>query len=75
MVGLSPDQRFPHPMTWSFLADLLGLTSVHISRTIKRLREDGLVHVDRQTVRLLDVERLADLCEYEWITSGDQSAP
>jgi CRP-like cAMP-binding protein len=40
------------------IGDHLGLTMVHVSRTLRRLREDKVVLVDRQVVIILDVERL-----------------
>jgi CRP-like cAMP-binding protein len=40
------------------IGDHLGLTMVHVSRTLRRLREDKVVLLDRQVVIILDVERL-----------------
>jgi CRP-like cAMP-binding protein len=40
------------------IGDHLGLTMVHVSRTLRRLRDDNVVLVDRQVVIILDVERL-----------------
>ena len=52
---------FNLPLTQDQLADYLGLTPVHVSRTLKRLREERLASVDRQVVILRDVPRLRAL--------------
>lgn len=50
-------------MRRSDIADLLGLTIETVSRTLTKLREMGVIEVEQggTTVRLNDVERLADL--------------
>ncbi|HVH80044.1 MAG TPA: helix-turn-helix domain-containing protein, partial [Stellaceae bacterium] len=45
-------------LTQDQMADHLGMTMVHVSRTLRRLREERLVLVDRQVVIILDVEGL-----------------
>jgi CRP-like cAMP-binding protein len=49
---------FNLPLTQDQIGDHLGLTMVHVSRTLRRLREDKVALVDRQVVIILDVERL-----------------
>lgn len=46
------------PLTQEHIADALGLTPVHVNRTIRQLREDGLVEVDNRTVTLPDMGHL-----------------
>ena len=46
------------PLTQQHLADTLGLTSVHISRVIRRLREMGVVDIKRGQALILDPKRL-----------------
>lgn len=43
IVGLSPNGSFALPITQADIADATGLTSVHVNRMLKRLREQGLV--------------------------------
>ena len=43
------------------IADHLGLTVLHVNRTLRRLREGRLVLVDRQGVMILDLEGLREL--------------
>jgi CRP-like cAMP-binding protein len=40
------------------IGDHLGITTVHVSRTLRRMREERLVIMDRGFVTILDVERL-----------------
>jgi CRP/FNR family transcriptional regulator, anaerobic regulatory protein len=52
---------FNLPLTQEQIADHLGLTIVHVNRTLRRMREERLVVVDRQVVMILDFERLREL--------------
>ncbi len=46
------------PLSQEVLADLLGLSPVHVSRTFSALNDDGLVFRDRHRVTLPDLEAL-----------------
>jgi CRP-like cAMP-binding protein len=52
--GLVSGPSFPFPLTQEQIADHLGLTLVHVNRTLRRLRQEGLVLIERQVVTLLD---------------------
>jgi CRP-like cAMP-binding protein len=45
-------------LTQDQMADHLGITVVHVSRTLRRLREEKIVIVDRQVVIILNLDRL-----------------
>ncbi|WP_174296461.1 Crp/Fnr family transcriptional regulator [Sphingomonas bacterium] len=64
-VGLAADGRFEFPLTQQDIGEACGLTSVHVNRTLRRLREDGLVEVSAREARLLDMSKLAALGEFE----------
>ncbi|MFQ3788150.1 Crp/Fnr family transcriptional regulator [Halomonas sp. A29] len=51
-------ERFRLPLSQEILADLLGLSTVHISRTFTALSDDGLVFRDRYNVTIPDLEAL-----------------
>jgi CRP-like cAMP-binding protein len=53
--------NFNLPFTQEQIADHLGLTLVHVNRTLRRLREERLVLVDRQVVIIKDLDRLRAL--------------
>jgi CRP-like cAMP-binding protein len=56
---------FHFPLTQNHIADATGLTPVHVNRTLKVLREEGLVVVCSRTVRILDWDALAKLGEFD----------
>jgi CRP/FNR family transcriptional regulator, anaerobic regulatory protein len=58
---LISSNSFNLPLTQDEIADYLGLTTVHVSRTLRRLREEKLVLVDRQVVIIMDPEGLRAL--------------
>jgi len=48
------------PMTQEQVADHLGLTLVHVNRTLRRLREEGIAVFDRGVVIIRDIDRLRE---------------
>jgi CRP-like cAMP-binding protein len=64
--GRSADaMSFSLPLTQELIADALGLTPVHVSRTLRALREDGLIAMDARSITILDFEALALLSDFE----------
>ncbi len=61
--GLINRASFNLPLTQEQLADHLGLTLVHVNRTLRRLREEKIVLVDRQVVIIQNIERLRELAQ------------
>jgi CRP-like cAMP-binding protein len=61
--GLINRPTFNLPLTQEQIADHLGLTLVHVNRTLRRLREEKIVLVDRQVVIIQDIERLRELAQ------------
>ena len=62
-AGLSDGKRYDLPLTQEQLGDALGLTPVHINRTLKKLRADGLLVLSNKTFSLplrAEVHRVAD---------------
>ncbi|HEY0112510.1 MAG TPA: Crp/Fnr family transcriptional regulator [Allosphingosinicella sp.] len=59
-VGLAADRSFEMPLTQEELADALGLTTVHVNRTLQRMRADGLIVLKGGTLAIPDYERLQD---------------
>jgi CRP-like cAMP-binding protein len=63
-AGLGDRVQFRLEMTQDQLADTLGLTSVHVNRTIQGLRAEGLVQIGQRSVHILDWHRLTRLAEF-----------
>jgi CRP-like cAMP-binding protein len=65
LVGLSSGDRFALPLTQELLGDALGLTSVHLNRTLQAMRRDGLLDLRAGTVTLPDRARLEKIVDYK----------
>jgi CRP-like cAMP-binding protein len=53
--------RMELPLNQNLIGDALGLSSVHVSRTLSGLREKGLIDTDNGEIRLLDPAGLVEL--------------
>ncbi len=58
------DNTIPFPMTQEDIADTIGLTLVHVNRTLRSLREDGLVKLAHHRLTILDYPTLAELAGF-----------
>lgn len=63
-AGLSDGGRLAMPLTQEVLADTLGLTSVHVNRTLQSLRRDRLIEWRGGVVQLTDAAALERLLDY-----------
>lgn len=63
-VGIGPECNYELPMTQEQLADALGLTSVHVNRTLQNLDKTGLTQRSRRSVVITDLKKLADLGDF-----------
>lgn len=54
LAGLVPGgtNEIPWPLTQQELGEALGLTAVHVNRTLKHLRDQGLVEISSRVARL-----------------------
>jgi CRP-like cAMP-binding protein len=57
-AGLTAGNSFEMPMTQEQLADAAGLTPVHVNRTMRDLRQDGLISTHRRTITIHDWQGL-----------------
>jgi len=65
VVGQTEGHRFRLPLTQQTLGDMLGLSTVHVNRTLQELRAEGLVSWTRDLVEILDWERLQQVAEFD----------
>jgi CRP-like cAMP-binding protein len=68
-VDLVRNGSFPMPLTQKTIADVLGLSKVHLNRVTRQLTREGLVDFPRGGVRVPDIARLADVANFEHFTS------
>ena len=64
IVGLGDSQRFPLPLTQEIMADALGLSIVHVNRTLQQMRRERLIELRSGVAILLQRELLADIADY-----------
>lgn len=64
-VGLVTDHAFEFPITQGELADALGLSNVHVNRTLQELRSQGLIGGQSHRLTILDWERLKQVGEFD----------
>ncbi|HUD95324.1 Crp/Fnr family transcriptional regulator [Sphingobium sp.] len=54
LSGCCEGNRMTIPLTQEIIADAVGLTSVHVNRTLQALRRDRLIQVNGRTITFLD---------------------
>lgn len=64
-VGLVRDETFKIPLTQELFADALGLSVVHINRTLRALKQEGCVSIRSGSVTLHERLRWAGTCGYD----------
>ncbi len=65
IIGLADAQSYALPLTQELMADMLGLSVPHVNRTLRRLREDGLISLDGNRVTCHDVATLSRLADFD----------
>ncbi len=64
-AGMAEHGTYELPLSQNDLAEILGLTSVHINRMLKELRADELVTFRSKTVEIRDWDRLVEIAEFD----------
>lgn len=65
VVGMAEADTYPFPLTQTDLAECVGLTPIHVNRTLKELREQGLVQFKSGRVTILDWDGLQEVAEFD----------
>ena len=65
IVGLADNHSYRLPITQADIADASGLTSVHVNRMLKQLRDEGLVTFRNSEVIIHDWDRLKRVAEFD----------
>jgi CRP-like cAMP-binding protein len=58
VIGLAGNDSYDFPLTQQELGECLGLTAVHVNRTLQELRRRQLIEVENRRARILDLPRL-----------------
>lgn len=64
VVGLVEADSFDFPLTQTNLADMMGLSIVHVNRVVQELRSMGLIAWAQRRLTILDWPRLRALAEF-----------
>lgn len=64
-VGLVNGSRFTLPFSQAQMADALGISGVHASRTIQGLKQKKLIALNRRSINILDLDALMELSEFD----------
>lgn len=72
-AGLTTGDVYHLPLTQEMLGDCLGLTSVHVNRTLQQLRREGMVEIHGSMVKLLQPDRLRSLVNYQPLRVSGQA--
>lgn len=64
-VNMVNDHQFELPVTQEELADALGLTAVHVNRTLQRLRREGLIQLLERKVTILNSQGLCKVAGFD----------
>jgi len=65
IVGEASERAFAMPVTQVVLADALGLSIVHVNRTLRRFRRAGLIEMAGGRIVLKDRAALARIADFE----------
>lgn len=65
IVCLADECSYEFPLTQIQLADCVGLTPVHVNRTLQELRKRGLIELKDKRLTILDLPSLKDVAEFD----------
>ena len=64
VAGVVGDHGFELPITQEQFADAVGLTTVHVNRTLRSLDRDGFVKRDKRAISIPSWKRLAEIADF-----------
>lgn len=63
-VALADDGSFSLPLTQEELGDTMGLTAVHVNRTLQKMRAEGLITLEKRKLTIHDPRALAAKAQF-----------
>lgn len=64
IVGFASEDSYEFPVTQLDLADTVGLSNVHVNRSLQELRRQGVIELRGRTLKILDRHRLKSIAEF-----------
>ena len=65
VVGLAEIDSFDFPLTQTILADTMGMSTVHMNRSLQELKGRKLIELRRKRLTILDASRLEALAGFQ----------
>lgn len=63
-AGLAHGPNYPLPLTQEVVGDLLGLSVVHVNRTMQLMRRENMIDLRHGQMTLLNPDKLAEIAEF-----------
>jgi CRP-like cAMP-binding protein len=64
LAGLTSGTTAPMPLTQEVIADALGLSLVHVNRTLQQLRRDHLIEFRASSMNLIQIDQLKSIATF-----------
>ena len=64
-LGLNVAHEIDLPLTQGDIGDALGLSAVHVNRTLQELRGAGLIELTRSRLRAIDWPGLCKIADFD----------
>jgi CRP-like cAMP-binding protein len=74
VVGMIQGDTFVLPLTQDQMAEILGLSVVHVNRTLQQMRRDGLIEIKHAHINLLDLKALMVVADFRQSPRGASAA-
>ncbi|MBX4973563.1 Crp/Fnr family transcriptional regulator [Rhizobium lentis] len=65
VVRRTRGESFQFPLTQIEMADVLGISVVHLNKTLQALRREGVFTWENRTITIVDWERLQEIAEFD----------
>jgi hypothetical protein len=75
-VGLTSGNSCKFPITQAVICDALGLSTVHVNRSLMHLRAEGFIALEKRTLTILKWDELQQYSEFDplYLHLGDVAA-
>ena len=64
IAGFASEDSYELPVTQLDLADTVGLSNVHVNRSLQELRRQGVIELKGRSLKILDRQKLRNIAEF-----------
>lgn len=65
VVDFSEERGIDFPLSQEDMGDTIGISSVHVNRTLRELRDEGLIHLEGKHLKILDETTLSEMSRFD----------